>query len=165
MTLVVSSGKAKAAVPGVVGKSFDEARSTLEAAGFRVTRTDQESATSPPTRCWRRAPAAPQVDEGSTVSLTVAKEPAQVDVTDVTARARPTAIRRLSKDGFEVDQKTSDVDYARGRRHGALAGPGGRQGEEGLDGDDHGRQVRRAHGHDPETTTTGPGRTPAPGTP
>src|SRR6476661_11262300 len=80
VTLVVSSGKAKATVPGVVGKSFDEARSTLEAAGFTVTRKDQESSDKPADTVLAQSPAgASKVDEGSTVALTVANEPAQVD--------------------------------------------------------------------------------------
>ena len=58
VTLVVSSGKAKATVPGVVGKSFDEARSTLEAAGFRVTRTDQESTDKPADTVLAQSPGA-----------------------------------------------------------------------------------------------------------
>ena len=43
VTLVVSSGKPQADVPDVTGKSFDEAQSTLQAAGFKVTRTDKET--------------------------------------------------------------------------------------------------------------------------
>ena len=43
MTLVVSSGPEQVAVPNVVGQSEDEARATLEAAGFKVGDSDQET--------------------------------------------------------------------------------------------------------------------------
>ncbi|MGZ4271091.1 MAG: protein kinase domain-containing protein [Solirubrobacteraceae bacterium] len=85
VTLVVSGGKAQATVPGVTGKPFDEARSVLEAAGFKVTRKDKETTSKPADTVLSQSPAANQkLDEGSTVQLTVAKEPAKVDVPDIT---------------------------------------------------------------------------------
>jgi eukaryotic-like serine/threonine-protein kinase len=111
VTLVVSSGKAQADVPDVTGKSFDEAQSTLQAAGFRVTRKDKETDTKDPGTVLSQDPkGGRQVDSGSTIALTVAKEPAQAPVPDVTGENSADAVRRLSQQGFEVDPQTRDVD-------------------------------------------------------
>jgi beta-lactam-binding protein with PASTA domain/tRNA A-37 threonylcarbamoyl transferase component Bud32 len=114
VSLVVSSGPEQVAVPDVTGKSFDEAQSTLQAAGFKVTRTDKESDKDPGTVLSQNPKAGTQVDSGSTVGLTVAKEQTQVDVPDVTGEDSPVAIRELSKAGFEVDPQTKDVDSPEG---------------------------------------------------
>ena len=111
VTLVVSSGKTQVDVPNVVGKSFDEASSTLQAAGFKVTRKDKESDTEDPGTVLAQDPkGGGQVDSGSTIALTVAKEPSQAAVPDVTGEDGDVAIRKLSSMGFEVDPQTRDVD-------------------------------------------------------
>jgi eukaryotic-like serine/threonine-protein kinase len=110
VTLVVSSGKPQAAVPNVVGKSFDEAQSTLQAAGFKVTRKDKESEDKDPGTVLAQSPkGGVQIDSGSTIALTVAKEPSQVAVPDVTGEDAPTAIAALSGQGFVIDQQSRDV--------------------------------------------------------
>ncbi len=86
VTLVVSSGPEQADVPDVTGKSFDEAQSTLQNAGFKVNRTDKESDQDPGTVLSQNPRGGTQADAGSTVALIVAKEPTQVEVPDVTAR-------------------------------------------------------------------------------
>jgi beta-lactam-binding protein with PASTA domain/tRNA A-37 threonylcarbamoyl transferase component Bud32 len=110
VTLVVSSGKPQAAVPDVTGKSFDEAQSTLQAAGFKVTRTNKESEKDPGTVLAQDPKSGKQVDSGTTVALTVAKESSQTPVPDVTGEDSSDAIRTLSSQGFEVDPQTRDVD-------------------------------------------------------
>jgi beta-lactam-binding protein with PASTA domain/tRNA A-37 threonylcarbamoyl transferase component Bud32 len=115
VTLVVSSGKAQVAVPDVTGKTFDEASSTLQAAGFKVTRTDKESTDKDPGTVLSQNPkGGTQVDSGSAIALTVAKESTQVDVPDVTGEDVATAVKRLSKAGFEIDQQSRDVDSPEG---------------------------------------------------
>ncbi len=166
VTLVVSGGKARAAVPGVVGKSFDEARSTLEAAGFRVTRKDQETSDKPADTVLAQSPGGgQQVDEGSTVALTVAKEPAQVDVTDVTGETVEDAVRRLSKDGFEVDQKQKDVDSPEGDGVVISQSPSGGKARKGSTVTLTVGRYKAPADTTPTTTTPAPGGTPAPGTP
>jgi eukaryotic-like serine/threonine-protein kinase len=110
VALTVSSGPDEADVPDVTGKSYDEAKSQLEAAGFKVTRKDQESADEDSgTVLGQDHKGGTQAPEGTTIQLTVAKEPSQVAVPDVTGEDQASAIRRLSAEGFEIDQQSRDV--------------------------------------------------------
>ena len=109
VTLVVSSGKPQVEVPDVVGKSFDEAQSNLQAAGFKVTRTDKESDKDPGTVLSQNPNGGGRIDSGSTIALTVAKAPSQVPVPDVTGEDAPAAIAALSGQGFVIDQQSKDV--------------------------------------------------------
>jgi eukaryotic-like serine/threonine-protein kinase len=109
VTLVVSSGKPQVEVPDVVGKSFDEAQSNLQAAGFKVTRVDKESDKEPGTVLSQNPKSGGRIDSGSTISLTVAKAPSQVPVPDVTGEDAATAIAALSGQGFVIDQQSKDV--------------------------------------------------------
>jgi beta-lactam-binding protein with PASTA domain len=109
VTLVVSSGKPQVEVPDVVGKSFDEAQSNLQAAGFKVTRTDKESDKDPGTVLSQNPKSGGRIDAGSTIALTVAKAPSQVPVPDVTGEDAATAIAALSGQGFVIDQQSKDV--------------------------------------------------------
>jgi beta-lactam-binding protein with PASTA domain/predicted Ser/Thr protein kinase len=108
VVLVISSGKERVAVPKVVDLTEDEARSTLEALGFKVAVKEQETDDSAkvgevvaqdPATSANRA-------KGSTVTVTVGKEPAEVDVPDVTGQGRLAATAALEKAGFEVNQAT-----------------------------------------------------------
>jgi beta-lactam-binding protein with PASTA domain len=114
VTLVVSSGPEQADVPDVTGRSFDEAQSTLQNAGFKVNRTDKESDKDPGTVLSQNPKGGTQANAGATVALTVAKEPTQVDVPDVTGEDAPAAVRTLSGQGFEVDQQSRDVNSPEG---------------------------------------------------
>jgi eukaryotic-like serine/threonine-protein kinase len=110
VSLTVSGGKTQVDVPDVRDKSFDEAKSELEAAGFKVTRKDQESTDKDPGTVLAQDPAGgTQADDGSTVALTVAKEASQVAVPDVTGEDVAAAVGRLSAEGFTIDQKSKDV--------------------------------------------------------
>ena len=84
-----------------------------------------------------------RIDTGSTVALTVAKAPSQVAVPDVTGEDAPAAIAALSGQGFKIDQQSQDVATPDGDGVVLEQSPaGGQEGQEGLDGDDHGRQVQ-----------------------
>ena len=114
VTLVVSSGPEQVAVPDVTGKTYDEASSTLQAAGLKVTRTDRESDQDPGTVLAQNPKGGVQVATGSTVALVVAKAPSTVDVPDVTGEDVATAVRKLSSEGFEINQQTRDVNSPEG---------------------------------------------------
>jgi eukaryotic-like serine/threonine-protein kinase len=115
VALVVSTGPEQVDVPDVTGKSFDEASSQLVAAGLKVTRKDQETADKDPGTVLAQNPkGGGQAAKGSAVQLTVAKEPSQVDVPDVTGEDQGTAIAELSAAGFEIQRKEKDVDSPEG---------------------------------------------------
>jgi serine/threonine-protein kinase len=112
VVLVVSSGKERVAVPKVVDLTEDEARSTLEALGFQVSSKDEETDAKDPGTVLKQSPATDtKLAKGATVTITVAKEPVQVDVPDVTGQGRLAATAALKKAGFvvnQVSQKTGD---------------------------------------------------------
>jgi beta-lactam-binding protein with PASTA domain/tRNA A-37 threonylcarbamoyl transferase component Bud32 len=114
VNLVVSSGPEQVDVPAVTGKTFDEAQSTLQAAGFKVTRTDKESDKDAGTVLSQNPKGGTQADSGATVALTVAKEPTQVEVPDVTGEDSSAAVAKLSGLGFQVDPQSRDVDSPEG---------------------------------------------------
>src|ERR687888_1533367 len=115
VSLVVSTGPEQVAVPDETGKSFDEASSDLQAAGFKVTRKDQENTDKDPGTVLGQTPkGGSQAAKGSVVALTVAKAPATVEVPDVTGEDQGDAIARLSAEGFEIQRQEKDVDSPEG---------------------------------------------------
>ncbi len=114
VSLTVSSGPEQVDVPDVTGKNFDEASSTLQNAGFKVTTTAKESDKDPGTVLSQNPKGGTQADSGATIALTVAKEQSQVDVPDVTGEDVSAAVAKLSGAGFQVDQQSRDVDSPEG---------------------------------------------------
>jgi serine/threonine-protein kinase len=112
VVLVVSSGKERVAVPKVVGLTEDEARSTLESVGFKVSSKEQETTDAAKVgKVTAQDPTGGSRPKGSTVAITVGKEPAEVDVPDVGGAGRLAATAELKKAGFvvnQVTQKTGD---------------------------------------------------------
>jgi beta-lactam-binding protein with PASTA domain/predicted Ser/Thr protein kinase len=103
VTLVLSSGKPQVSVPGVTGQPFDQASQELTAAGFKVQRNDQVSASEQPGTVLKQSPGAgAKVDKGSTVQVAVAKAPTTVEVPDQKGETQSAAVAALSKAGFEV---------------------------------------------------------------
>jgi len=101
--LVISKGREKVAVPDVVGKSEDDARSALEADGFRVAvRKSETDAEQPGTVLSQKPGKGTEATSGSQVTITVAEEPASIAVPDVTGRTQNAATSILSRRGFEV---------------------------------------------------------------
>jgi serine/threonine-protein kinase len=110
VTIVVSSGPEQVAVPNVVGQTSDSARSTLEGAGFVVGVREQEDQARDPGTVLAQTPAAgTEADKGATVSITVAKEPAQVAVPDVTGSSQTDASNALIDAGFKPSVTTREV--------------------------------------------------------
>jgi beta-lactam-binding protein with PASTA domain len=107
VVLVVSSGKERVTVPKVVDLTEDEARSTLEAMGFQISSKDEETDTEDPGTVLKQSPATDaKLAKGGTVTITVAKAPAEVDVPDVTGQGRLAATAALKQAGFVVNQST-----------------------------------------------------------
>ncbi len=108
--LLVSAGPRKVAVPSVVGATEDSARATLTGAGFSVTVTQQEDAKATPGTVLSQSPGAgTQADKGSSVTIVVAKQPAQVTVPNVVGQDEATAIDTLTRAGFKVSEQRITV--------------------------------------------------------
>jgi beta-lactam-binding protein with PASTA domain/predicted Ser/Thr protein kinase len=102
--LLISSGVEQVQVPDVTGQSFDQANKQLTDRGFKVVRRDQPNQSEDPGTVLKQSPGANQkLDKGSTITLAVAKQPQDVEVTDVTGETQSAAVARLSKDGFETE--------------------------------------------------------------
>ncbi|MEU6505808.1 Stk1 family PASTA domain-containing Ser/Thr kinase [Streptomyces sp. NPDC046942] len=82
ITLVVSTGAPKVAVPSVLGKSFDDAKSLLEGDQykFNVVRKDEVSSEQPGTVLQQNPTLGQEVQKGSTITLTVAKAEEKVTI-------------------------------------------------------------------------------------
>jgi serine/threonine-protein kinase len=115
VTLLLSTGKEQVEIPDVTGQSFEEASSALQNRGFEVARNDQVTDDEEPGTVLKQNPGAgARVDKGSTVTLAVAKEPQEVEVTDVTGETQGDAVQQLSQDGFEIDIQERAVDSQEG---------------------------------------------------
>jgi beta-lactam-binding protein with PASTA domain/tRNA A-37 threonylcarbamoyl transferase component Bud32 len=113
VTLVVSRGPEQVTVPNEVGKNLDDARNDLENAGFKVSVKRQESSTADPDTVLAQAPAGGTADKGSTVALTVAKEPSTATVPNVVGQQDTDAVQALQDAGFNVSisrQETQNLD-------------------------------------------------------
>ncbi|MFL5956778.1 MAG: PASTA domain-containing protein, partial [Solirubrobacterales bacterium] len=110
ITLFLSSGPSQVTVPGVTGQSESSASSELSNAGLRTDITEEESSDQQAGTVLRQDPGAgTRVAKGSTVTIVVAKTPAQVTVPDVTGEAEDAANRRLGDAGFQVSTQTRTV--------------------------------------------------------
>jgi serine/threonine-protein kinase len=107
----VSKGVQPVGVPPVVGQPYDNAASTLEAAGFKVVRRDVES-NQPADTVVGQSPAANTLARpGSTITLNVSKGPTTSIVPDVTSIDQEAARAQLEQSGFKVkvtQQPTTD---------------------------------------------------------
>jgi serine/threonine-protein kinase len=111
VALYISNGPPDVEVPQVTGQTLDEARGTLEEDGFKVQTQDQETEDEEPGTVLAQSPAAGGVvPQGSTVTLTVAKEPSEVEVPDVTGQTDTEAINGLQDAGFKISVEREDVE-------------------------------------------------------
>jgi beta-lactam-binding protein with PASTA domain/predicted Ser/Thr protein kinase len=113
VTLLLSSGKERVAVPDVKGLTEDEAKTTLESIGFTVTSTEQETTDADQVgKVLSQKPAAKAtLAKGGAVALVVGKEPPEVDVPSVVGQGRLAAQSALRAAGLNVrlvPQTTSD---------------------------------------------------------
>jgi serine/threonine-protein kinase len=110
VVMVVSDGPPDVDVPGVIGKQLDEARAALEEAGFEIATVDKETLDEEPGTVLAQDPADGQAPEGSTVTLTIAREPETIQVPDVVDETDSDAIRILQDAGFKVAPERQDVE-------------------------------------------------------
>ncbi len=110
VTLYISLGPQKVAVPDVVGNPVATARDTLTAAGFTVTVTEKEDAKADVGTVLSQTPAGGgTADKGSAVAIVVAKLPAQVAVPNVVGEDEATALDTLNNAGFQVNEQQVSV--------------------------------------------------------
>ena len=111
VTLVVSRGKEKVAVPDVVGRSRDEAERLLREADLEPAVKEREDEDAEPDSVLEQDPAAgTKVAKGGTVELVVAKAPADVPVPGVIDATEEDATKTLEDAGFEVAVEDAPVD-------------------------------------------------------
>ncbi len=109
VTLVISTGRARVDVPDVVGQKLEDARVTLESHGFTVAVERKEDAQADPGTVLAQSPSG-RTRTGATVTLTVARAPAPVQVPDVTGMTPAAAKQTLAKAGFkQVTQTEQEV--------------------------------------------------------
>jgi eukaryotic-like serine/threonine-protein kinase len=108
----VSQGARPIAVPDVVGRSFESAKSALEGEGFVVKRTDQNSNIDPNTVIETKPPSGTELQRGATVTVIVSKGPQDVAVPNVEGFAEEDARQELEDAGFTVSVSDEPTDDA-----------------------------------------------------
>jgi serine/threonine-protein kinase len=107
VTLTVIGAPTQVTVPSVVGENVNSATTQLQQAGFVVSRQQQNSNQPAGTVIAQSPSANAQVDQGSTVTITVSSGPAQVQVPDVTNQDQNTARTTLQQAGLTVGNVTN----------------------------------------------------------
>jgi beta-lactam-binding protein with PASTA domain len=108
----VSKGPKPIEVPSVVGLAYDQARETLEAAGFTVARSDVDSE-QPEGVVVDQSPGPGETGaKGSTVTISVSQGPSSVGVPDVTGSSETEARDALVAAGFKVTVQEVEVSDA-----------------------------------------------------
>ncbi|MFD5156569.1 Stk1 family PASTA domain-containing Ser/Thr kinase [Streptomyces hawaiiensis] len=97
ISLVVSTGAPKVAVPSVVGDSLDDAKATLEGDKYQfvVETKSKESSEEPGTVLEQNPELGEEVEKGSTITLTVAKAEAKSTVPDVLGQSCDAAKQQM----------------------------------------------------------------------
>jgi serine/threonine-protein kinase len=106
VTVTVSKGASGVEVPKLVGLQLDAAQAQLKELGLTANVVEQETTQPPGTVMKQDPPTGTRVDNGATVTLTVAKE--RPEVPDVTTN-HPTvdeATATLEKAGYKVQVRT-----------------------------------------------------------
>ncbi|MFE6867461.1 Stk1 family PASTA domain-containing Ser/Thr kinase [Kitasatospora sp. NPDC057692] len=104
ITVQLSSGPAKATVPGVVGKTKDQALKALADAGFTNVTTDyKDDDNAPLDQVIAQDPANGGADPAAPVKLTVSQGKAKINVPSVVGQQKEAAQAALEAAGFQVD--------------------------------------------------------------
>jgi beta-lactam-binding protein with PASTA domain/predicted Ser/Thr protein kinase len=106
----VSQGPRPVGVPSVVGESYAQASSELQAAGFAVARRDVDSNDPADTVVAQTPTGSSFAAKGSTVTLSVSKGPKTSSVPDVTSQDQGAAVAALKASGFRAAVTKRTVD-------------------------------------------------------
>jgi eukaryotic-like serine/threonine-protein kinase len=114
VTIIVSSGRGDATVPGVLGQKQSDAEKAMKDAGFETDVRKETSDTVPKGRVISTSPPEnSQLEKGKTVVLVVSSGPEQVTVPDVVGRNEDDARSTLDDAGLRVDvseEENADKD-------------------------------------------------------
>ena len=111
VTLIVSRGRERVAVPDVVGEAQADAEAALQNAGLAASVSQREDGTVAAGTVLAQDPAAgTSVALGRTVALVVATAPAAVPVPGVIDQAEDDAVAALEDAGFRVRVRATDAD-------------------------------------------------------
>jgi eukaryotic-like serine/threonine-protein kinase len=111
VTLIVSRGRERVAVPDLVGRSRDEAERLLGEAELQPAFREREDADAEPGTVLEQDPApGTRLAQGRTVELVVAREPAEVPVPGVIDETEEDATRTLEDAGFEVNVEEAPAE-------------------------------------------------------
>jgi serine/threonine-protein kinase len=130
VTIFVSTGREQVAVPGVVGRSRDDAVAALTAANLEWRVVEVNSPREVNTVTGQSPKAGTRVDEGSTVRINVSKGPREIEIPSVAGQPFESARATLLAAGFEVERRDVDSDQPEGTvvgqqpSAGSLAGAG-----------------------------------------
>ncbi|MFJ9585184.1 Stk1 family PASTA domain-containing Ser/Thr kinase [Streptomyces acidicola] len=113
INLVVSTGAPKVAVPNVIGDKVDEATQELgdDKYQFKVETETKESTEDPGTVLKTDPIAGEEIEKGSTITLTIAKEESKSTVPDVTGQSCEAAQQQMQDNdltGNCVEVETQD---------------------------------------------------------
>ena len=111
VTLVISRGREDVVVPDVTELDRDGARSRLERLDLEVVFREEETDDEEPGQVLSQEPTADtEVEKGSRVTVTVAKEPSEAEVPDVVGKDINDAVDDLNEAGFRVRQEFEEVE-------------------------------------------------------
>ena len=110
VTLVVSKGPERYAVPKVVGMTLAEASARITAVNLVVGKVSEAFSEKVPEGQVVSAKPGPgaSLKKGTAVALTVSKGPEPIDVPDFTGKNADTAARKLGDLGLKVDASTEE---------------------------------------------------------
>ncbi|WP_328955869.1 Stk1 family PASTA domain-containing Ser/Thr kinase [Kitasatospora purpeofusca] len=110
ITVQLSSGPAKTAVPNVVGKSKEQAMKALADAGFTNVTTDyKDDDNAPLDQVLTQDPATGGADPTAPVKLTVSQGKAKINVPSVVGQQKEAAEAALTGAGFQVDSSKTQT--------------------------------------------------------
>ncbi|MFF4390506.1 MULTISPECIES: Stk1 family PASTA domain-containing Ser/Thr kinase [unclassified Streptomyces] len=105
ITVTVSTGAPKVAVPSVVNLKFEDAEKLLKEKGLQVDRKPQESARAAGT-VLEQSPNGGEAERNSVVTLTVAKEISKADVPELRGKKKDEAIKALTDANLRLGSVT-----------------------------------------------------------
>ncbi|GGZ82948.1 Stk1 family PASTA domain-containing Ser/Thr kinase [Streptomyces echinoruber] len=102
ISVVVSTGAPKVAVPNVIGQPLDDARETLEGDDyqFKVKTQTRESTEDPGTVLEQDPASGKEIQKGSTVTLTIARAAEKATVPDVTGKSCDEAKQQMQQNNL-----------------------------------------------------------------